>query len=122
MMLGCFTQMPPVTAPLALNLLLNITRMLRSMNMVTELGILNMVFIPNGFSSTGGMGCKATVFYRCLTDLLATYWGQEYSQTISWLRCICPSPYFNVPYVYPWKQVFCTSSCAWATRLISGPC
>ena len=67
----------------SLNLLLNITRMLRSMNMVTELGILNMVFIPNGFSSTGGMGCKATVFYRCLTDLLATYWGQEYSQTIS---------------------------------------
>ena len=33
------------------------------------------------------MGCEAIVFYQCLADLLATYWEQEYSQTISWLRC-----------------------------------
>ena len=32
------------------------------------------------------MGREATVFYRCLADLLATHWGQEYSQTINWLR------------------------------------
>ena len=52
MMLGCFTQMPPVTTPLqlTLNLLINVTRMPRSVNMVTELGILNMVFSPHWFS------------------------------------------------------------------------
>ena len=27
------------------------------------------------------------MFYRRLADLLATHWGQQYSQTINWLRC-----------------------------------
>ena len=45
------------------------------------------VFPPLVFTSTGGMGREATVFYRRLADLLATHWGQEYSQTINWLRC-----------------------------------
>ena len=45
------------------------------------------VFTPLVFTSTGSMGWEATVFYRCLADLLATYWGQEYSQTINWLKC-----------------------------------
>ena len=34
------------------------------------------------------MGCEATVFYRCLADLLATHWGQENSQTIA---VACPA-------------------------------
>ena len=45
------------------------------------------VFTPLVFTSTGDMGHEATVFYRCLADLLATHWRQEYSQTINWLRC-----------------------------------
>ena len=45
------------------------------------------VFTPLVFSSTGGMGREATVFYRRLADMLAAHWGQDYSQTISWLRC-----------------------------------
>ena len=45
------------------------------------------VFTPLVFTSTGGMGWEATVFYRCLADLLATHWGQDYSSTINWLRC-----------------------------------
>ena len=45
------------------------------------------VFTPLVFTSTGGMGCEATVFYKRLVDLLATHWGQEYSQTINWLKC-----------------------------------
>ena len=45
------------------------------------------VFTPLVFTSTGSMGREATVFYRCLADLLATHWGQQYSQTINWLRC-----------------------------------
>ena len=32
------------------------------------------------------MGYKVTVFYRHLADLLVTHWGQQYSQTINWLR------------------------------------
>ena len=74
-MLGCSTQMPPVTAPLALKLLINIMGMPRS---VTRCGhqvrdIKHGAFTPLVFSSTGGMGCEATVFYRCLADLLATH-------------------------------------------------
>ena len=45
------------------------------------------VFTPLVFTSTGSMGREATVFYRHLADLLATHWGQQYSQTITWLRC-----------------------------------
>ena len=45
------------------------------------------VFTTLVFTSTGGMGREATVFYRHLADLLATHWGQEYCQTINWLRC-----------------------------------
>ena len=39
------------------------------------------VFTPLVFTSTGGMGREATVFYRRLADLLATHWGQEYCQS-----------------------------------------
>ena len=88
--LGCFTQMLPATAPLALNLPINVMRMQRSVNMVTALElqcIEHGVFTPLVFTSTGGMGCETTVFYRCLANLLASQWGQEYSQTINWLRC-----------------------------------
>ena len=49
LMLGCFTQMPTVIAPLALNLPINVMRMPRSMNMVTELDILNMEFSSHWF-------------------------------------------------------------------------
>ena len=58
--------------------------------MVIKLGTFSMKSshpTPLVFTSTGGMGCEATVFYRRLVDLLATCWGQEYSQTINWLRC-----------------------------------
>ena len=81
------------------------------------------VFTPLVFTSTGGMGCEAAVFYRHLADLLATHWGQEYSQSINWLRCRLSFALLRCAsyYVYPWKQVFCTSSWAWATRLVSGP-
>ena len=45
------------------------------------------VFTPLVFTSTGDMGCEVTVLCRCLADLLVTHWGQEYNQTINWLRC-----------------------------------
>ena len=32
------------------------------------------VFTPLVFTSTGGMGREATVFYRRLADLFATHW------------------------------------------------
>ena len=49
LMLGCFTQMLPATAPLALNLPINVMRMQRRMNMVTTLEILNMEFSSHWF-------------------------------------------------------------------------
>ena len=45
------------------------------------------VFTPLVFTSTGGMGREATVFYKRLADLLATHWGQQYCAAIHWLRC-----------------------------------
>ena len=42
-------QIPPVTTPLALNLPINITRMPRSVNMVTKIEILNMELSPHWF-------------------------------------------------------------------------
>ena len=47
----------------------------------------HVVFTPLMFTSTGGMGREATTFYKHLTDLLATHWGQPYRITIHWLRC-----------------------------------
>ena len=49
LMLGCFTQMLPATAPLALILPINVMRMQRSVNTVTALKILNMEFSPHWF-------------------------------------------------------------------------
>ena len=50
-------------------------------------------------TSTGGMGCEATVFYRRLADLLA---GQEYSQTIRLSFALRTS---MCHHVHPQKQV-----------------
>ena len=44
-----FTIMLPATAPLALNLPINVMRMQRSVNMVTVLEILSMEFSPHWF-------------------------------------------------------------------------
>ena len=74
LMLGCFTQMLPATALLALSLPINVMRMQRSVNMVTVFEILNMEFSPHWFFTfTGSMGREATVFYRRLANLLATH-------------------------------------------------
>ena len=83
------TPMLPVTTSLALLLFINTMRMQRSDNTVIELirDIEHGIFTPLVITSTGSMRCEATVFYRRLADLLVTHWGQEYSQTIKWLRC-----------------------------------
>ena len=86
LMLGYFIPMLPATAPLVFLLFINAMKMQRRESMDIELGTLSMESSLH-WSSTGGMGCEATVFYRRLADLLATHWGQEYCQTISWLRC-----------------------------------
>ena len=44
------------------------------------------IFTPLVFSTTGGMGCDATVFYKRLASMLALKREQPYS-TVSWLRC-----------------------------------
>ena len=80
--------MLPAIVPLALLLFINAMKIQRSENTAINLGKFEHgVFTPLVFTSTGGMGREATVFYRCLADLLATQWGQQYSQTINWLRC-----------------------------------
>ena len=45
-------------------------------------------FTPLVFSTTGGMGKEATVFYRRLADLLAHKHGWTYSTTLSWVRSV----------------------------------
>ena len=45
------------------------------------------VFTPLVFSTTGGMGREATVFYKRLASMLALKRVQPYSTVMSWLRC-----------------------------------
>ena len=45
------------------------------------------VFTPLVFSTTGGMGREATVFYKRLASMLALKREQPYSTVMSWLRC-----------------------------------
>ena len=52
--------------------------------MVTALEILHMEFSPHWFLPPLAAW---DVRPLCLADLLATHWGQEYSQIINWLRC-----------------------------------
>ncbi len=44
-------------------------------------------FTPLVFSATGGMAPAATIAYKRLASLLADKRQQDYSKTISWLRC-----------------------------------
>ena len=87
LMLGCFTQMLPAIAPLALNLAYKRHENAKKREYGHRIrDIEHGVFTPLVFTSTGSVGREATVFYRRLADLLATHWGQQYSQTINWLR------------------------------------
>ena len=44
-------------------------------------------FSPLVFSVSGGMGPTAKVVYKKLAAMIASKYGQSYSQTINWLRC-----------------------------------
>ena len=44
-------------------------------------------FTPLVFTTTGGMGKEALVFYRCLADLLSRRSSTTYSHTLAWMRC-----------------------------------
>ena len=44
-------------------------------------------FTPLVFSTTGGIGPSATVFYKRLASRLATKWNVLYSSVMSWIRC-----------------------------------
>ena len=50
--------------------------------------MLNVNLSPHLFFSTsGGLGKEATVFYNCLADLVSQKHGISYHQTFSWMRC-----------------------------------
>ena len=44
-------------------------------------------FTPLVFSTFGGLGKEATVFYNRLADLLSQKHNTSYNQTLSWMRC-----------------------------------
>ena len=44
-------------------------------------------FTPLVLSTTGGMVCECTTFYKCLADQLAEKHKSSYSLTMGWLRC-----------------------------------
>ena len=44
-------------------------------------------FSPLVFSTTGGMGRAAVTVYKRLAGMIAEKKGQDYSQTLRWLRC-----------------------------------
>ena len=43
-------------------------------------------FSPLVFSTSGGLGKEATVFYKRLASRLSDHWDQHYSVTLGWLR------------------------------------
>lgn len=47
----------------------------------------NGSFTPLVFSTTGGMGREATLFYKRLADNLSEKRNIEYSKTMAWMRC-----------------------------------
>ena len=44
-------------------------------------------FTPLVFSTFGGLGKEATIFYNRLADLLSQKHNTSYNQTLSWMRC-----------------------------------
>ena len=44
-------------------------------------------FTPLVFTTTGGMGKEAVVFYRHLSDLLSRRSSTTYSRTLAWMKC-----------------------------------
>ena len=44
-------------------------------------------FTPLVFSTFGGLGREATIFYSCFANLLAVRHSIQYSQMLSWMRC-----------------------------------
>ena len=44
-------------------------------------------FTPLVFSTFGGLGKEATIFYNRLADLLSRKHNNSYNQTLSWMRC-----------------------------------
>ena len=47
----------------------------------------NGSFTPLVFTTTGGMGREATLFYKRLTDQICEKKNTMYSKTMSWIRC-----------------------------------
>ena len=45
-------------------------------------------FTPLVFSTAGGMGKAATIFYRRLADMMAERQGESYSKVMAWLRAV----------------------------------
>ena len=45
------------------------------------------VFTPLVFSTSGGMACKATVFYKQLAELASQKQEESYSVIMRWMRC-----------------------------------
>jgi len=44
-------------------------------------------FMPLVMYATGGLAHEAIIFYKCLTSLLSTKWGDNYAITLGWLCC-----------------------------------
>ena len=44
-------------------------------------------FTPLVFSTFGGLGREATIFYSCLSDLLSIKHSSDFSHMLSWMCC-----------------------------------
>ena len=127
LMLGYFTPMLPTITPLVFLPFINTMKMRRSENMDIELETLSME-----------SSLHWSLFLLVAWDMRQLYFTGV-NMVFSWSTCnplgtriLSDYKLVKMPLVlcvvtlchlmYPWKQVFCPSSCAWATGLISGPC
>lgn len=72
--------MPTVATPLASFPLMSSMRIPRVANIQCSHGIKVSDYGVSIYTSTGGKCCKATVFYRCIADLLVTHLVKQCSE------------------------------------------
>jgi len=68
-------------------------------------------FTPLVFSTFGGLGKEATIFYNRLANLLSQKHNTSYHQTLSWVRCLLS---------FSLIATFCNTCHSWEQKVPAG--
>ena len=122
-MLGYFTPMLPVTAPLALLQFINAMKMQRRENMVIELGTLSTESSLHWSLILQVAWDVRPLYFTGVQQIYLPFIGDTRIQSdyklVKMPLVLCVVTLCHL--MYPRNQVFYPLSCAWATGLINGP-